>query len=210
MKRWVLSLCDYTGTMVEPWSEAGWEAICVDTQHMIRRDEERGGIRFVWGDVRSYWPETFEGCDAVFAFPPCTHLASSGSRDFEAKGLTLLIDALQLVESCRRICVASGAPWFIENPVGRLASIWRKPDYYFHPCDYTGFCLEDNYSKKTALWTGGGFVMPEPRMVEGEHPDDRIHKCAPSDDRENIRSATPKGFARAVFEANAPKVRRVA
>jgi hypothetical protein len=34
-------------------------------------------------------------------------------------------------------------------------------------------------------------------------PDDRIHKCPPGPDRHNIRSATPLGFARAVFEANA-------
>ena len=34
-------------------------------------------------------------------------------------------------------------------------------------------------------------------------PDDRIHKCAPGPDRQNFRSATPMGFARAVFAANA-------
>lgn len=38
-------------------------------------------------------------------------------------------------------------------------------------------------------------------------PDDRIHKCAPGPDRQNFRSATPMGFARAVFQANAPKLR---
>ncbi|WP_457967714.1 hypothetical protein M1D68_16145 [Pseudomonas sp. R4-84] len=35
-------------------------------------------------------------------------------------------------------------------------------------------------------------------------PDDRIHKCPPSAERANIRSATPEGFARAVFIANSP------
>jgi len=35
----------------------------------------------------------------------------------------------------------------------------------------------------------------------------RIHKCAPGPDRHNIRSATPMGFARAVFEANGKALR---
>ena len=33
-------------------------------------------------------------------------------------------------------------------------------------------------------------------------PDDRIHKAAPGPERANYRSATPMGFARAVFKAN--------
>lgn len=45
--------------------------------------------------------------------------------------------------------------------------------------------------------------MPEQYMAEslGE-PDDRIHKCPPGPERGNIRSATPMGFAEAVFRAN--------
>lgn len=39
----------------------------------------------------------------------------------------------------------------------------------------------------------------DPNMPE---PDDRIHKAPPSAERANIRSVTPMGFARAVFEAN--------
>lgn len=34
------------------------------------------------------------------------------------------------------------------------------------------------------------------------YPDDRVHKCPPGAERANIRSATPAGFARAVFLAN--------
>ena len=62
---------------------------------------------------------------------------------------------------------------------------------------------EDNYTKKTCLWTGGGFVMPmSNKLQELDAPDDRIHKCPPVPDRHNIRSATPMGFAKAVFKAN--------
>lgn len=48
--------------------------------------------------------------------------------------------------------------------------------------------------------------MPSPAIVDGlGKPDDRIHKCPPGPDRHNIRSATPMGFARAVYHANQPK-----
>jgi hypothetical protein len=91
----------------------------------------------------------------------------------------------------------------VENPVSVLATKWRKPDYYFNPYDYSGYCADDNYTKKTGIWCGNGFVMPpvnrDPSLGE---PDDRIHKASPSDDRANFRSATPMGFARAVHIHN--------
>lgn len=203
----ILSLCDYTGRMVEPWADAGYECITVDVQHSIRREHQRGNIRQVWGDVRYWWPESFEGVAAVFAFPPCTHLAASGARDWQDKGLTHLIDALSLVEACRRICEASGAPWMIENPVGRLATCWRQPDHAFDPCEYADYLDTDEervneaYTKRTCLWTGGGFVMPEPRGVVPVLGS-KMHRMSPGADRANLRSETPMGFARAVFLAN--------
>ncbi len=44
------------------------------------------------------------------------------------------------------------------------------------PVRIHGFELNDNYAKKTCLWTGGGFVMPEKQTNRylGE-PDNRIH-----------------------------------
>lgn len=206
----IISLCDYTGHMVEPWAEAGYECICVDTQHSIRREHQRGNIRLVWGDVRYWWPDSFDDVAAVFAFPPCTHLAVSGARDFKAKGLTHLIDALTLVEACRRICVAAeerGAIWVMENPNSRLSTLWRKWDYKFDPSDYAGYLNDDEdmlseaYTKLTCLWTCDRFEMPEKRAIVPVLGS-KMHLLPPGEDRANLRSATPRGFARAVFEAN--------
>jgi hypothetical protein len=117
----------------------------------------------------------------------------------------MLRDALETFEACRQAAAWSGAPYLIENPVGVLSNIPHigKPNYYFHPHEYTAFELSDNYTKKTCLWTGNGFVMPTKAIALGlGEPDDRIHKCPPSESRADIRSATPMGFARAVFLAN--------
>ncbi|WP_193376983.1 hypothetical protein [Frigoriglobus tundricola] len=142
----------------------------------------------------------------VFAFPPCTHLAVSGARWFKDKGLNALADALHIVASCNRICEAGNAPFLIENPVSTLSTYWRKPDYSFDPCDYAGY-LDDPapeaYTKRTCLWVGGGFRLPDPRRV-APTLGSKMHLIPPSDDRANLRSAAPRGFSRAVFEANFP------
>ncbi len=196
----VLSLCDFTGNMVAPWIEAGHRATIVDKQHRNGSTAD-GLLTKVGADVRYLHnfhidPADF---DVVFAFPPCTDLANSGARWFKEKGLGALIEALQVVEACRRICEVSGAPWMLENPVGQLATYWRKPNYTFDPCDYG-----DPYTKKTCLWTGGGFVLPWRSRIEATEGS-KMHRLPPSADRADLRSATPMGFARAVFEVNAER-----
>lgn len=186
--------------MVRPWAKAGYQCVCFDLQHSIRGDQVEDGITYRWADVRSLSPDFLCYADMVFAFPPCTHLAVSGARDFQKKGLRSLIDALELVESCRLLSEFSRAPWMIENPVSTLSTYWRKPDFMFDPADYG-----DGYTKKTCLWTGNGFVMPEKNRVEITQ-ESYIHKMPPGPERANLRSATPMGFARAVFEANAKRL----
>jgi hypothetical protein len=214
----VLSLCDYTGNMVLPWAEAGYDCWCVDT----RNPDERGadGIMRLRMDVRNFaqnWKWRMQPPVMVFAFPPCTNLAVSGALHFKRKGMRTVIEALEIVESCRQICEDSGSPWMLENPVSTLSTYWREPDYIFDPYEFATYFggENDNYTKRTCLWTGGGFVLPEKRPnvsmplfgIEAEEPDDRIHKCPPSEERANIRSATPMGFSRAVFEANSVDTR---
>jgi hypothetical protein len=199
-------LCDVTGTMAEPWAAAGYPCICVDVQHSIRRARDAGNIRFIWGDVRSWRLPDDVRPVFVAAFPPCTHVAGSGARDFVLKGGAMLRDALETFEACRAVASWSGAPYCIENPVGVLSNIPHigKPDHYFDPCDFAGYAENpegDAYTKRTCLWTGNGFVMPEPRRVEPTQGS-KMWLMPPSDDRADQRAATPSGFARAVFAAN--------
>lgn len=201
----MISLCDLTGNMAKPWAEAGYECWCVDVAHSIRKERIEGLIHFVWGDVRTWRPPTGRRIAFVAAFPPCTHVAVSGARDYKVKGGQMLRDSLEIFEACHQAAAWSGAPYMIENPVGVLSSIPHigKPDYYFDPFEYTAFESGDNYSKKTCIWSGNGFVMPPKNQLPGlGKPDDRIHKCPPGDDRADFRSATPMGFARAAFESN--------
>jgi hypothetical protein len=200
-------LCSRTGIIAEPWAAAGYECWCVDTQHSIRRERQEGLIHYVWGDCRCWVPPRGRRIAFVGIFTPCTHVAVSGARDFEAKGLRMLTDTLDLFNASVHAAEWCGAPYFAENPVGVISSHHRKPDFIFDPCDFAGY-LDDPtpeaYTKKTCLWTGGGFIMPERKRVEPVLGS-KMHLMPPSDDRADVRSVTPAGFAKAVFLANCKK-----
>ena len=207
----VISLCDLTGNMTQPWVDAGYRAILVDPQHGVTTmDDEVTRFAGTIEEAMDYLGHVIRTHDVamVFGFPPCTDMAVSGARWFESKrekDRMFQAKAVMVAEQCRTIGRLSGAPWFVENPVSVLASAFGKPQHTFHPADYTGYEPGDNYTKKTCLWTGGGFVMPEPFKDESlGAPDNRIHFASPGPERANFRSATPMGFARAVFQANAP------
>lgn len=257
----VLSLFDYTGEAVRPWAEAGYLCICLDKQHepdnptkeaVSDTEVGSGGILKVYADL-SGWTyrdisETVEAivendlglylADVVFVFgwPPCDDLAGSGAKHWAKKRQAnpgFQEDALDRALSVRYVGEMCGAPWLIENPVGALSTLWRKPDHIFSPHQYGGYCPDgphprwpeyipekDAYSKKTCLWSGNGFIMPKKDAVEPE-----VHEVRKKDGTvtrgsrqwaklggksmktKNIRSATPRGFSKAVFLANAPHMK---
>lgn len=211
----VISLCDLTGNMVQPWIEAGYNALLVDPQHptqdgweWIGRDQFIHRFSGTIEDAMDQVGAHIRSHDVamVFGFPPCTDMAVSGARWFKTKyesDKLFQAKAVMVAEQCRTIGRLSGAPWFVENPVSVLASAFGKPQHTFHPADYTAYEPGDNYTKKTCLWTGGGFIMPQPDKDPSlGAPDNRIHFASPGPERANFRSATPMGFARAVFAAN--------
>ena len=204
----VLSLFDESGVMVAPWASAGYKCIMVDCSHLggVTRYDNSPFVR-VGGDIRSLEWRLKRLKDVVFvaAFPPCTDLAVSGARWFEKKRRRnpyFQKEALELVYIAKEIAETHGCPYMIENPVSVISTMWRKPDYTFHPYEYSGYWRDDNYTKKTCLWTGNGFVMPPKFYDKDIEIDNRIHWMPPSQERARIRSTTPMGFAQAVFLSN--------
>lgn len=185
--------------MVAPWMEAGFLCYCVDIQHPPGEHRDGNLIR-VGADVRDWLPP-FAPIAMLFAFPPCTHVAVSGARWFKDKGLGGLVESLELFDAALRLAEWTGAPYLIENPVSTVSTYWRKPDFTFDPCDYGGYLDPpgEAYTKRTCLWVGNGFKMPQSREVapwEGS----KMHRMPASKCRAAVRSETPEGFAQAVFE----------
>jgi hypothetical protein len=200
MQEIVLSLCDQSCVALLPWAEAGYRCIAVDIE---AGPSPHPNIETVREDVHWYYPPQGRYAFAM-GWSPCTHLSSSGARWMKHKGLRALIDGAGLFERTRRIMDALGCPYFNENPIGTLSTYHRKPDHIVHPWEFAGYLEDpeiDNTTKATCLWSERGFILPEKRPAAAPHRHD-CHLAPPSDDRADIRSVTPSGFARAIFEAN--------
>ncbi|MBQ5588002.1 MAG: hypothetical protein IIU73_05235, partial [Selenomonadales bacterium] len=70
---------------------------------------------------------------AIIAFPPCTYLTVAGNRWFNVKkygdaAVRRLINKIKAVAFFMAIAAAWCDRIAIENPVGAMSSLWRKPD----------------------------------------------------------------------------------
>ncbi len=142
--------------------------------------------------------------DAVIAFPPCTHLAVSGARHFKRKRESGVqqeaIRFFMLFAECACSIVS------IENPVGIMSTLYRKPDQIVHP-----WMFGDGYEKSTCLWLKGLPLLTQThktfdRDIVTLSSGKRMSRwaydmsCMPHKDRPYYRSKTPHGFAEAIAE----------
>lgn len=143
--------------------------------------------------------------DMIIAFPPCTDLCVSGARHFEKKrqdgSQQKSIDFfMQFVNSdCERVA--------IENPVGIMSSIYKKPDQIIQP-----YYFGDNAQKTTCLWLKGLSKLEPTNIVDkGEfveflsksgklkrQPKWYYDALKAGEDRSKLRSKTFKGIAEAM------------
>jgi len=190
----MISCFDRSGVMARPWAEAGFLCYIVDMQHK-RGDVREGNIIKIGTNMLDWLPPRGDIRFASF-FPPCTDVAVPGAQWFPDKGLGALMRTLELFKRSVDIAEMIGCKYLIENPRSVVSTHWRQPDYRFHPNEYG-----DDYLKETLLWTGGGFKMPKKAPVE-PIKGMKLYLLPPSPERANLRSETPEGFARAVFNAN--------
>ena len=233
----VVSLYDYSTICLHPWAARGYKCFAYDIKHTTQNVDENG-ITKIRADLHDdhvleqiisrHRGHVYFMC----AFPVCTDLAVSGAPSFKQKyEMDSLFQerASRHAIKCEAIALALGCTrFYIENPVGRLSTLWRKPDYYFHPHQFGGYIESasaqhpiypdyipdyDAYTKKTCLWCGVDFVFPiikpvEPEFVTyGKKKYSNIHGKlgGKSNKTKEIRSCTPRGFSEAIFLANQPK-----
>jgi len=86
-----------------------------------------------------------DGWDAMIAFPPCTHLAVSGAAWFEQKRK----DGRQQegIDFFMEMVNAPIKHIAIENPIGIMSKLYRKPDQIIQP-----YYFGDDTRKATCLW----------------------------------------------------------
>lgn len=139
--------------------------------------------------------------DMIIAFPPCHDIAVSGARYFKEKQADgrqqRAVDFfMEFTNSkCDRVA--------IENPVGIMSTLWRKPDQIIHP-----YMFGDPVRKKTCLWLKNLPLLEIDNLVDPaadvSYGDGRKHQKwishGPANGRRVRRSKTFPGVARAMAE----------
>lgn len=156
------------------------------------------GGRPEWHLQQDVIPLLTQKWDMILAFPPCTHLAVSGARWFAAKRA----DGRQqnAIDFFMRFANSDCPRIAIENPVGIMSTVWKKPDQIIQPWQFG-----HGETKKTCLWLKGLPPLIPTEIVEGR--EQRIWKMPPSEDRAKNRAKTFPGIARAMAEQWAGDIR---
>jgi hypothetical protein len=79
----------------------------------------------------------------------------------------------------------------IENPVGIMSKVYRRPDQIVQP-----WMFGHGETKTTCLWLRGLPLLQPTNVVEGREA--RIHRMSPSPNRWKSRSETYPGIAQAM------------
>jgi hypothetical protein len=186
----ILVACEYSGAVRDAFRALGHDAISCDLLPSVAPGPHHQG------DVL---PLLEQKWDMVISFPPCTDLACSGAKHFAAKRA----DGRQQrsIEFFMRFADAPQNRLAIENPVGIMSSVWRKPDQIIQPWQFG-----HEATKTTCLWlknlpalTPTAIVCKGARHItSGGKSLPAWYNLPPSPDRWKIRSATFPGIAAAM------------
>jgi site-specific DNA-cytosine methylase len=183
---------------------------CEESQEVTRRLRQKGFLAYSndiipcsgghpeWHIQLDLAKVINEKWDAIIAFPPCTHLASSGAKHFAKK----IADGRQQqgIDFFMMIANADCPFIAIENPVGVMSTKWRKPDQIIQPWQFG-----DKAQKTTCLWLKGFNQLEHTQIVDkGEFYTSPSGKRLPlwytMDKSSKGRSKTFPGIAQAMAD----------
>ena len=180
----ILIACEESQEVCKRMRAKGHEAYSCDTQPCSGGHPE-------WHLQQDVLPLLQEHWDMIIAFPPCTHLAVSGAAWFEQKRKDGRqqqgIDFFMQFANCQCEKMA------IENPIGIMSKLWRKPDQIIQPWQFG-----HGETKATCLWLKGLPKLEPTNIVNGR--EQRLHRLPPSPERAKLRSKTFPGIAQAMAD----------
>jgi len=179
----ILIACEYSGVVRDAFIAKDHTAISCD---ILPSESDKG--EHYQGDVNDI---LMAGWDMIIAFPPCTHLAVSGARWFPEKQKDYRQQ--KAIVFFLQLALAPVKKIAVENPIGIMSTLWRKPDQIIQPWQFG-----HGETKATCLWLKGLPELYPTDIVEGR--ENRIHRMPPSKNRAKLRSKTFKGIAEAMAE----------
>ncbi len=175
----ILVACEFSGRVRQAFRTYGHTAYSCD--YLPTDDKSPYHLQ---QDVMPLLRETW---DMIIAFPPCTYLCRSGARWWKGKELlqeqAIAFFMTFVRNSCPRIA--------IENPIGIMSRLYRKPDQILQPLQFG-----NQESKATCLWLKGLPCLYPTDIQDMFYP--KCHKMPPGPNRSKLRSTTYQGIADAM------------
>lgn len=146
--------------------------------------------------------------DLVIAHPPCTYLTVAANRYYNIKkygqkAAQRLLDREEAIKFFMNFVKCRCERVAIENPIGVMSSIWKKPTQIIQPYQFG-----HTERKATCLWlknlpplTYTNIVKPDIIIHKSGRTDSRLHfetLSLPKEERSKKRSKTFEGIARAM------------
>jgi hypothetical protein len=189
----ILVACEESQAVTKAFRAKGHEAWSCDVV-------ECSGGHPEWHLQQDVLPLLQESWDMVIAFPPCTDLCVSGARHFAAK----IADGRQqrAIDFFMQFANADCPRIAIENPIGIMSRLYRKPDQIIQPWQFG-----HDASKATCLWLIGLPLLTPTDILPGGKTARRANqtpsgqnKLGPSADRARLRAVTYQGIAEAMAD----------
>lgn len=187
--------CEYSQIVTKAFREKGHEAFSCDilpTEGNPDWHHQEDVLEVV---NREHW-------DMGIFFPPCTYLTVSANKWYKDQPQR---ESGALVGQARRDARKGAIGFFmalmnlpieliaIENPIGIMSSVFRKPDQVLQP-----WMFGHGETKATCLWLKNLPPLKPTNIVEGR--EQRLHYLPPSTDRAKLRSKTFPGIAEAMSD----------
>jgi len=175
-----------------------------------------GGVTFETEDGISH---SIEGAwDMIIAHPPCTYLSNAATRSHSLKGSTLeqinsrTEKRIKAQEFFMRFANVNCKKVAIENPIGVMSTVYRKPDQIIDPYQFADSVNDaENYvTKRTCLWLKGikplktnDLPRPDNARIYGRWSNGKAgcwHEVQKGKNKATVRSKTFPGMAKAMAE----------
>lgn len=182
----ILVACEESQAVTKHLRKLGHEAFSCDILDCSGGHPEWHFKEDVFKVIQKDW-------DMMIAFPPCTHLATSGARHFAKK----IADGRQQqgVDFFMALINAPIERIAVENPIGIMSTKYRKPDQIIQPWQFG-----DKAQKSTCLW-----LKNLPKLV----PTDVVDKGEFFEftSKKGVKKKMAMWYYKALLEAKTPEQR---
>ena len=188
----VLIACEESQAVCKEFRAKGHEAFSCDLQ-------ECSGGHPEWHYQQDVFEVINQGWDMMIAFPPCTYLTVTGARWLynkdKSRNEQRWRDQDDAVEFVKRLYYSDINKVAIENPVGKLSSLWMKPTQIIQP-----YYFGDEAQKTTCLW-----LKNLPRLTHNKTTNLFESEVTHSGKGEMVTTSTGKTFSKWYWETSKGK-----